>query len=31
MYEIGIESKSYFSTTFKKIYGKTPSMYSKEI
>ncbi len=29
MYMIGIESKSYFSTTFKKIYGKTPSTYSK--
>ena len=30
MYEIGIESKSYFSTTFKKIYGQTPSMYSRK-
>jgi len=27
MYEIGIESPSYFSTSFKKVYGMSPSAY----
>ena len=29
MYQIGIESNSYFSTSFKKLHGVTPSEYSK--
>jgi len=30
MYQIGIESSSYFSTSFKKLYGVTPSDYIKK-
>ncbi|WP_225035260.1 two-component regulator propeller domain-containing protein [Winogradskyella sp. SM1960] len=29
MYQIGIESNSYFSTSFKKLHGMSPSEYSK--
>jgi AraC-like DNA-binding protein len=29
MYQIGIESNSYFSTSFKKLHGVSPSEYSK--
>ncbi|ANW96389.1 hypothetical protein AXE80_08905 [Wenyingzhuangia fucanilytica] len=29
MYQIGIESNSYFSTSFKKLYGVSPSVYLK--
>ncbi|MBP0905433.1 two-component regulator propeller domain-containing protein [Mariniflexile gromovii] len=29
MYQIGIESKSYFSTSFKKLHGVTPSEFAK--
>jgi AraC-like DNA-binding protein len=29
MYQIGIESNSYFSTSFKKLHGVTPSEYLK--
>ena len=30
MYQIGIESNSYFSTSFKKLHGVSPSEYSKQ-
>jgi signal transduction histidine kinase/DNA-binding response OmpR family regulator/ligand-binding sensor domain-containing protein len=30
MYQIGIESSSYFSTSFKKLYGETPSEFIKK-
>ncbi|MDO7173690.1 hybrid sensor histidine kinase/response regulator transcription factor [Mariniflexile sp. AS56] len=30
MYQIGISSKSYFSTSFKKLHGVSPSEYSKK-
>ncbi|WP_298946205.1 two-component regulator propeller domain-containing protein [uncultured Polaribacter sp.] len=30
MYQIGIESNSYFSTSFKKLHGVSPSEYSKK-
>jgi len=30
MYQIGIESNSYFSTSFKKLYGVSPSVYLKK-
>ncbi|WP_410477250.1 helix-turn-helix domain-containing protein [Polaribacter sp. Hel1_85] len=29
MYQVGIESNFYFSTSFKKLHGVTPSEYSK--
>jgi signal transduction histidine kinase/DNA-binding response OmpR family regulator len=29
MYQIGIESKSYFATSFKKLFGKSPSEFAK--
>ncbi|MCL4124443.1 UNVERIFIED_CONTAM: hypothetical protein GTU68_066828 [Idotea baltica] len=31
MFEIGIESKSYFSSTFKKIHGVSPSEFTKKL
>jgi len=31
MYEIGIESPSYFSTSFKKLHGKSPSEFIKSL
>ena len=31
MYQIGIESNSYFSTSFKKLHGSTPSEYLKNL
>lgn len=31
MYEVGIESNSYFSTSFKKLYGVTPSDFIKNL
>ena len=31
MYKVGIQSQSYFTKSFKKEFGKTPSRYVKEL